>query len=114
MKRMSVVLVNFPFASPLCVWLSYTLCRGSAERERKRLHARIEKLDLELPISNGLGLADQLIQPLLGRRAVALLINVTSVSSTRRLSIEEHAKAHGRSSRCRAHHQMQIAGVKAV
>jgi hypothetical protein len=39
----------------------------SAERERKSLHARIEKLDLELSISDGLRLSDQLIQPLFGR-----------------------------------------------
>src|SRR5437764_140761 len=51
-----------------------SLCRGSAEGERKSLHARIEKLDLKVPISNGLRLADQLIQPLLGNRAVALLV----------------------------------------
>src|SRR5258706_14026187 len=83
-----------------------SLCRGSAERERKRLHARIEKLDLELSISNGLRLSDQLIQPLFGHRAVALLVNVNSVSSARRLSIDAHAKSYRSSSRCRSHDQM--------
>jgi hypothetical protein len=91
-----------------------SLCRGSAERERKSLHARIEKLDLELSISDGLRLSDQLIQPLFGNRAVALGVNVNSVSSARRLSIDEHAKSHGSSSRCRSHDEMKIAGVKAV
>src|SRR5258708_30747069 len=91
-----------------------SLCRGSAECERKSPHARIEKLDLELAISNGLRLSDQLIEPLLGHRAVALVVNVDSVSSARRLSIDEHAKAHGSSSRCRSHDQMKIAGVKAI
>src|SRR5260370_15942490 len=91
-----------------------SLCRGSAERERKSLHARIEKLDLELSISNGLRLPDQLIQPLVSRRAAAPLVNVNSVSSARRLSIAEHAKAHGRSPRRWSHDQMQIAAVKAV
>jgi hypothetical protein len=38
-----------------------SLRRGSTERERKSLHARIEKLDLELSISDGLRLSDQLI-----------------------------------------------------
>jgi hypothetical protein len=90
------------------------LFRGSAEREHKSLYARIEKLDLELSISNGLRLSDQLIQPLLGNRTVALVVNVTSVSSARRLSIDEHAKSHGSSSRCRCHDEMKIAGVKAV
>src|SRR5207248_9205087 len=82
--------------------------------ERKGLQACIEKRDLELAISNVPRLSDQLIQPLVGHRAVALVVNVTSVGIARRLSIEEHAKAHGRSSRCRSHDQMQIAGVKAV
>src|SRR5258708_11803625 len=91
-----------------------SLCRGSAERERESLHARIEKLDVELAISNGLRLSDQLIQPLFGNRAVTLVVNVNSVSSARRLSIDEHAKAHGSSPRCRSHDEMKIAGVKAV
>src|SRR6266545_4716749 len=85
-----------------------------AEGERIGLHAPIEKLDLEQSISDGVRLSDQLIQPLFGHRAVALLVNVKSVSSAWRLSIDEHAKPHRRSSRCRSHHQMQIAGVKAV
>src|ERR1700730_2108063 len=91
-----------------------SLCRGSAEGEHKRLHAGIEKLDLELSISDGLRLSDQLIQPLSGNRAVALVVNINSVSSNRRLSIDEHAKAHGSSSRRRSHDEMKIAGVKAI
>ena len=87
------------------------LCRGSAEGERESLHARIEKLDLELTISNRLRLPDQLIQPLVGHRAVTLLVNVNAISRARGPSIEEHAKAHGRSSRRRSHDQMQITGV---
>src|SRR6266545_7499026 len=85
-----------------------------AEGERIGLHAPIEKLDLEQSISDRLRLSDQLMQPLFGHRAVALLVNVKSVSSAWRLSIDEHAKPHRRSSRCRSHHQMQIAGVEAV
>jgi hypothetical protein len=57
----------------------------SAECERKRLYARIEKLDLELSIGYGARLPDQLIQPLFGHRAVALLINVEAVASPRGL-----------------------------
>src|SRR2546425_1045196 len=87
--------------------------RGSAEGEHKGLHARIEKLDLELAISNVPQLSDQLIQPLVAHRAVALLVDVTSMSCARCLSIEEHAKAYGRSSCCRPHDQVQIARMKA-
>src|SRR5919199_948463 len=94
-------------------WVN-SLCHGSAERERISLHARIEKLDLELSISDGLRLSDQLIHPLFANRAVALLINVDSVSSARRLSIYEHAKSHGSSSRCRSHDEMKISGMKAI
>ena len=52
---------------------SSSLHGRSAERERKGLHARVEKLDLELAIGDGLRLADQLVQPLLGHCAVALV-----------------------------------------
>ena len=51
----------------------------SAEGERERLHARIEKLDLEQSIGDRRRLADHLIEPLVGHRAVALVVNVHSV-----------------------------------
>src|SRR6476659_1174204 len=83
-------------ASPLAsVARKRSLRRGSAERERKRLHARIETRDLELPIGDGLRLPDQLIEPLCRNRAIAVVVYIKSVRSARRLSIEEHAKAHG-------------------
>src|SRR5260370_2244435 len=91
-----------------------SLCRGSAERERKSLHARIEKLDLELSISNGLRLADQLIQPRFGHRAVALLVNVTAMSRARCLPIDEHPKAHGGSPPPRPHDETKIPGANAT
>ena len=49
---------------------------ASAERERERLHAGIEELDLELSIDDRLRLSDQLIQPLFDHRAVAALVHV--------------------------------------
>jgi hypothetical protein len=48
-----------------------------AEGERKNLHPRTEKLDLELAIGDGFRLSDQLIQTLFGHRASALFVNVT-------------------------------------
>src|SRR5437870_2641559 len=86
----------------------------SAERERKSLHARIEELDLELSVSDGVRLSDQLIEPLFANRAVALVVDVDSVSSAWRLSIDEHAKSHGSSSYRRSHDEMKVAGVKTV
>src|SRR5262245_64842366 len=55
------------------IWL-----RESAEGERKSFYARIEKLDLELSVNDGLRLPDQLIEPLFGNRAVALIVHVLS------------------------------------
>src|SRR5713101_3690350 len=101
----------YPFAS---VAIKRSLRRGSAERERKNLHARIEKRERELPIGDGLRLPDQLIEPLCRNRAIALVVYINSVRSAGRLSIDEHAKAHGSSPRCRPHDEMQIAGVKTV
>src|SRR6059036_324352 len=97
---------------PLNIVASYRSI--SAERERKSRHARIEKLDLELPIGDVHGLSDQLIQPLFGSGAVPLVVHVKAASSARRLSIDKHAKAHGGSSRFRAHDEMQVPGMKAV
>src|SRR5574341_717674 len=91
-----------------------SLCRGSAERKRKSLHPRIEKLDLELSIHDGFRLPDELVQPWFGNRAVALVVHVNSMSSSRRLPIHQHAKWHGRSWHCRSHDKMKIAGVKAI
>jgi len=68
-----------------------------SERERKSLHARTEKLDLELSIGDGFRLPDQLVETLFGTVPFPLLVNVDSVSRAWRLSIDQHAKSHGRS-----------------
>jgi hypothetical protein len=68
----------------------------------------------KLSISDWLRLSDQLIQPRLCNGADALVVYVNSASSAGRLSIDEHAKSHGSSSRCRSHDEMKIAGLKAV
>ena len=86
----------------------------SAEREREGLHTRIEELNLEQSIGDGLRLSDQLIKPLLGDRAVPLVVHVDAMSSAGWLSIDEHAKAHGTTWSCRSHHKMQIAGVETI
>src|SRR5262249_19530634 len=87
---------------------------GSAERECKNLHARTEKLDLELTIGDGFWLSDQLVHTLFGHYAAALFVDVNPVSRAWRLPIDPYAKSHGRSWRCRAHDEMKIAGVKTV
>ena len=65
-------------------------CSRLAERERESLHARIEELDLEQPIDDGFRLPDELIEALLGNRAVALVIHVDATSAAWWLSIYEH------------------------
>src|SRR5215210_5617948 len=89
-----------------------SLCGGSAEREAISLHPRIEKLDLELPVSNGLRLPDQLVQPLFADRAVAPLVDVGSVSGARRISVDEYAKRHGGSPRWGSHHEVHVARME--
>jgi len=88
--------------------------RDSAERERKGAKPCIEKLDFELPIDYGSRLSNQLIHPGLDNDAVAFLVNVHTVSGTRRLSVERDAEPHRLVWRCRSHDEMKITGVKAV
>src|SRR5215218_8378128 len=102
---------NAEKASLLGRWVN-SLCRGSAEREAISLHARIEKLDLELSIGDGLRLADQLIHSLFANCAVAQLVNVNPVSGARRLSIDEHAKWHRQTSPGRSHHEVHVARME--
>src|ERR1019366_7221326 len=73
-----------------CYWLP-----GSAEGEDEELGTGIEELDLERPVDNGLFLPDELIEPLLGERPVAILVDVDSAVSRRRLDVDAHAKPHG-------------------
>src|SRR5215475_14325855 len=54
------------------------------------------------------------MQPLLGNRAVSLVINIDAMGGTRRLSIDVHTKPHRSCSRRGSHDEMQIAGVKAI
>src|SRR5262249_23835380 len=91
-----------------------SLCCGSAECERKRLHARIEKLDLKLAIRDGHRVSDQLIEPLFGNRAVAPVVNVTAVRSARGLSINAHAETGMGAWHSRPHDEVQITSVEAV
>ena len=84
----------------------------SAERERERLHGRIEELDLELSLGDGPGLSDQLVQSLLGNGVAALGVHVESVSGAGRLSIEAHAESSQLPADRRSHDEMKIPCVK--
>jgi hypothetical protein len=87
---------------------------GSAEREHKSFRSGIEKFDLELPVGNGLWLSNELIESLFDNYAVTLRINIASVSSERRLLIDEHAEAHRCSLARRSHDQVKITSMKAI
>jgi len=78
----------------------------------KNLHARTEKLDLELVIGDGFRLSDQRYRRC--SAAAALLVGINSVSRVWRLSNDQHPKFHRRSRRCRPMTRMRIAGVKTV
>src|SRR5262245_11309336 len=55
-KEAPSILVDFDRELDRIHWVASMIacCGGSAERERKGLHVRIEKLDFELAIDNGL------------------------------------------------------------
>src|SRR5689334_18702954 len=51
----------------------------SAECERERLHTGLQELDLELAVGDRSGLANQLVQALLGDRASAEVVDVDAM-----------------------------------
>src|SRR3954471_7605687 len=86
----------------------------SAEGECESFRAGVEKLDFKLSIGDGAGLPDQLVEPLLGKGAVPVLVDVTAVRCAGRLSIEPHTKAYRRTESCRTHNEIYIATVETV
>src|SRR5215211_34902 len=85
-----------------------------AEGEGVGLDTWVEEGDLEGVVADGAGLADELVQPRFGGRAVALVVHVGAVGGARRLPVDEHVEPHGGPSCCRSHGQVQVAGVEAV
>src|SRR4051812_18229235 len=75
----------------------------STEREGERFHPGIEKLDLELSVGDRSRLSNQLIQALLGDRAVTLLVDIAAMACARRSSVDEHSKGYRPSPRFRPH-----------
>jgi hypothetical protein len=70
--------------------------------DEKALTPGFEELDFELSILDRTVLPDQLIEPLLGRRSHALVVDIGSVVGSRRLAIDEDAKSDDRPRRCDA------------
>ena len=86
----------------------HRLRRGSAERERKRLNARIEKRDLALSISDGRRLSDELIEPWFRNCAIAVVVYVHPVRDAGRLAIDAHAKSESSS------HSTELSGDASI
>ena len=84
----------------------------SAEREGEGLDAGVEELDLELPISDGLRLPDQLVHTGFDNGAVAGFVDVEAVRRSGWLSVEPHAELH-RPVAAGPQDQMEVACVKA-
>src|SRR5262245_56767852 len=86
----------------------------SAERKSVGLGAGLEKLDLELSLTDRAGLPDELVEPLLGHGAVALLVDVEAAAGAGGFSVDQHAKPD-RGALCgRPHDQVQITRAKPV
>src|SRR5215218_3612019 len=66
-----------------------------AEGEGVRLDARVEEGDLEGPLGDRVGLADELVEPWFGKGAVALVVDVSAVGGSRRLPVDPHPEPDG-------------------
>src|SRR5437016_4364626 len=91
----------------------------SSEREHVRLDPGVEELDLEQPITDLRGLADQLIHPLVVGNAVAVLVDIDAVHAPRWLAVEADAESHRRPrgprpAGRRPHHEMKVTGMEAI
>src|SRR5207245_3829921 len=79
-------------------------CCDLTEGEAVGLDARIEELDLESPVPNIARLADQLVDPLIIRSALALTVDVGSMGGAWGLAIGQHAKPHRTGTYAQSHH----------
>src|SRR6266542_2570786 len=90
-----------------------TICNSLAEGEHVSLDARLEEGDLEGAVRDRSRLPDQLIQPLVHHRAVALFVNVEPVRVPGRPSVDEHAERNGGPWRPWTQDQVDVARVEA-
>jgi hypothetical protein len=79
------------------------------EGEGIGLGAGVGEGDLEGALDDGPVLPGELVQPLFGERAGAVLVQVGSVVRAGRLPVEEDPEPGGRSRRGRSHDQIEVA-----
>src|SRR5580692_5882336 len=89
-----------------------TSTRTSTKSEGKRLHARIEEFNFEGPVFNRPLLPDELIQPVLLNRAVAIRVGVAAVILTRWSAVKLNREPNRLAILRRSQHQVQIARMK--
>jgi hypothetical protein len=65
-----------------------------AEGEGVGLDAGVEEGSLQGAVADGTGLADELVEPRLGDRAVALVVNVGAMGGARGLAVEQHPEPY--------------------
>ena len=90
-----------------------SLCR-SAEGEGVDPDARVQEGDLERAVVDRVGLADELVQPRSGGRAVSPVVHVDPASGTWWSSVEADPKSDGVPAGDRRHDEVHVAGVEAV
>ena len=74
----------------------------------------MQKLDLEPSLTHGPRLADELVQALLGKRAVPPIVYIETVRVGRREPVDQHPKGHGRLRCWRPHYQVKVARMELV
>src|SRR5687768_5541172 len=87
---------------------------GLAEGEGEGPYAGVAEGDLERAVGDGAALADELVQPRLGDRAGAVVVDVVPVVRARRLSVEAHAEPHRVPTRRRCHDEVHVPGGEAI
>src|ERR687897_3743031 len=92
-------------------WVAVT---ALAEGEGVGQDAGVQEGDLEGALGDGAGLADELVQPGAGDRAVARLVDIGAVGGTWRLPVQQHPEPDRRARRGRSHDQGQVTGVEPV
>src|SRR6185312_15812138 len=86
---------------------------GSTECKSEGLGPRIEEFDLKCTVGDRIGLADQLVEALVGNVAIASGIGVHTMGRAGWLAIQSDAEAYRLAVGPWPQHQMQITGMKA-